>query len=197
MKHVTIAILTPSVIIQKGLTAALTNLPDVSVSIIELSEFSIAQEVQKKKPAIIIADPLLLNIDDFNLIKSKSNEKTRIIAIGNTILPPSLAKEYDGVISLYDTIDSIRKIIIANISTEDTSTKELTPREKEIVIGIVKGLSNKEIAEDINVSVNTVMTHRRNIAAKLQIHSPAGLTIYAIVSKLVKLEDIKSVLTTD
>lgn len=197
MKHVTIAILTPSVIIQKGLTAALTNLPDVSVSIIELSEFSIAQEIQKKKPAIIIADPLLLNIDDFNLIKSKSNEKTRIIAIGNTILPPSLAKEYDGVISLYDTIDSIRKIIIENISTEDTSTKELTPREKEIVIGIVKGLSNKEIAEDINVSVNTVMTHRRNIAAKLQIHSPAGLTIYAIVSKLVKLEDIKSVLTTD
>lgn len=197
MKHVTIAILTPSVIIQKGLTAALTNLPDVTVSIIELSEFSIAQEIQKKKPAIIIADPLLLNIEDFNLIKSKSNEKTRIIAIGNTILPPSLAKEYDGVISLYDTIDSIRKIIIENISTEDTSTKELTPREKEIVIGIVKGLSNKEIAEDINVSVNTVMTHRRNIAAKLQIHSPAGLTIYAIVSKLVKLEDIKSVLTTD
>lgn len=197
MKHVTIAILTPSVILQKGLTAVLTNLPDVSVSIIELSELSIAQEIQTKKPAIFIADPLLLNIDDFNLIKSKSNGKTRIIAIGNTILPPSIAKEYDGVISLYDTIDSIRKIILENISTEDSSTKELTPREKEIVIGIVKGLSNKEIAEEINVSVNTVMTHRRNIAAKLQIHSPAGLTIYAIVSKLVKLEDIKSVLTTD
>ena len=56
---------------------------------------------------------------------------------------------------------------------------------------IVKGLSNKEIAAQMNVSVNTVMTHRRNIAAKLQIHSAAGLTIYAIVNKLVDLSEIK------
>lgn len=61
-----------------------------------------------------------------------------------------------------------------------------------MVVGIVKGLSNKEIAATMNVSVNTVMTHRRNIAAKLHIHTPAGLTIYAIVSNLVSLEEIKS-----
>ena len=42
----------------------------------------------------------------------------------------------------------------------------------------------------MNVSVNTVMTHRRNIASKLKIHSPAGLTIFAIATGLVKMEDI-------
>ncbi len=45
--------------------------------------------------------------------------------------------------------------------------KVLSQREKDVVTGIVKGLSNKEIATEMNVSVNTVMTHRRNIASKL------------------------------
>ncbi|NCA80061.1 MAG: LuxR family transcriptional regulator, partial [Sphingobacteriia bacterium] len=67
---------------------------------------------------------------------------------------------------------------------------ELSQREKEIVIGVVKGLVNKEIADNLCISVNTVITHRRNIARKLHIHSPAGLTIYAIVNKLVDITDI-------
>jgi len=75
---------------------------------------------------------------------------------------------------------------------ENTSEEQptLSPREKEVVIGVVKGLSNKEIAAEMCVSTNTVMTHRRNIATKLQIHSAAGLTIYAIINKLVKLEEL-------
>ena len=52
-------------------------------------------------------------------------------------------------------------------------------------------MANKEIADQLYISVNTVMTHRRNISRKLQIHSPAGLTIYAIVNGLIKLEDVK------
>jgi len=56
---------------------------------------------------------------------------------------------------------------------------------------VVKGLTNKEIADKLCLSVHTVITHRRNIARKLQIHSPAGLTIYAIVNKLVELKDVE------
>ncbi|MBO7466895.1 MAG: helix-turn-helix transcriptional regulator [Bacteroidaceae bacterium] len=67
----------------------------------------------------------------------------------------------------------------------------LSPREKEIVIGVVKGLTNKEIADKLYISLNTVLTHRRNIARKLEIHSPAGLTIYAIVNGLVKIEELE------
>lgn len=67
----------------------------------------------------------------------------------------------------------------------------LSAREKEIVVCVVKGLSNKQIAEALCISTHTVITHRRNIAAKLQIHSPAGLTIYAIVNKLVELSEIR------
>lgn len=67
----------------------------------------------------------------------------------------------------------------------------LSEREKEVIVQVVKGLSNKEIAEQMFISPNTVMTHRRNISRKLNIRSAAGLTIYAIVNGLVNLEDVK------
>ncbi len=70
---------------------------------------------------------------------------------------------------------------------------ELSARERDIVVGVVQGMSNKEIAEHLFISLNTVVTHRRNIAKKLHIHSPAGLTIYAIVNNLVDISEIRSI----
>lgn len=73
----------------------------------------------------------------------------------------------------------------------DTSPEQLSQREKEIIGCVAKGMTSKEIADKLCLSVHTVTTHRRNITTKLQIHTPAGLTIYAIVHKLVSLSDIK------
>jgi len=66
----------------------------------------------------------------------------------------------------------------------------LSDREREVVICVVQGMSNKEIADHLCIALNTVITHRRNIAKKLQIHTPAGLTIYAIVNKLVDISSV-------
>lgn len=72
--------------------------------------------------------------------------------------------------------------------------ENLTDREIEILTCVVKGLTNKEIAQQLFLSTHTVISHRRNITRKLEIHSTAGLTIYAIVNKLVSIEDIKAVI---
>ena len=61
----------------------------------------------------------------------------------------------------------------------------------DVIISLVQGMSNKEIADHLCISTNTVITHRRNIARKLQVHSPAGLTIYAIVNGLVDISSVK------
>lgn len=66
----------------------------------------------------------------------------------------------------------------------------LSDREKDVIVALVQGMSNKEIADHLCISINTVITHRRNIARKLQIHSPAGLTIYAIVNGLVDISSV-------
>ena len=67
----------------------------------------------------------------------------------------------------------------------------LSDREKDVIVSLVQGMSNKEIADHLCISTNTVITHRRNIARKLQIHSPAGLTIYAIVNGLVDISTVR------
>ena len=71
----------------------------------------------------------------------------------------------------------------ASVNTDEA----LSDREKDVLIELVNGLSNKEIADRLCISPYTVMSHRKNIARKLNIHSTAGLTIYAIVNGLIEI----------
>ena len=81
--------------------------------------------------------------------------------------------------------------ISSMIGKNQEGADALGEREKDVIVALVQGTSNKEIAEHLCISVNTVITHRRNIARKLQIHSPAGLTIYAIVNNLIDISAVK------
>lgn len=81
-----------------------------------------------------------------------------------------------------DDVTSKITAMIRNVNSKE----EVSEREKEIIVCLVQGLSNKEVAAKLFISVNTVITHRRNIARKLQIHSLAGLTIYAIANNLIE-----------
>lgn len=74
---------------------------------------------------------------------------------------------------------------ISSMIRNAESSESISEREKEIIVCLVQGMSNKEIAAHLFISVNTVITHRRNISRKLQIHSLAGLTIYAIANNLI------------
>ncbi|MDE6498986.1 MAG: LuxR C-terminal-related transcriptional regulator [Muribaculaceae bacterium] len=76
-------------------------------------------------------------------------------------------------------------------SGSDDAFNSLSEREKDIVRGIAHGKANKEIADELCISVHTVATHRRNISAKLGIHSSAGLVIFAIIHHLVELDEVK------
>lgn len=97
-------------------------------------------------------------------------------AIEDDILRPALSQS------------KTRKSIIENRKEE---TEELSDREKDVLVQIVNGLSNKEIADVLFISTHTVITHRKNITRKLNIHSTAGLTIYAIVNKLVDINSLE------
>lgn len=77
-----------------------------------------------------------------------------------------------------------------NETPDKDKLEVLSDREKDIVVCVAKGMNNKEIADYLFLSVHTVTTHRRNISNKLQIHTTAGLIIYAIANKLVNIEDI-------
>ena len=88
-----------------------------------------------------------------------------------------------------DVTRNITDMVFKGSNSQNNET--LSEREKDVIIALVQGMANKEIADHLCISVNTVITHRRNIARKLQIHSPAGLTIYAIVNGLVDISSVK------
>ena len=101
-----------------------------------------------------------------------------------------------AVLQLEENIKNKKESIVSRvqeetISEEPASQDNLSQREKEIIRCVVMGLSNKEIAEELFISIHTVITHRRNIARKLEIHSPTLLTVYAIVNKLVDISEVK------
>ncbi|MDT3388694.1 MAG: LuxR C-terminal-related transcriptional regulator [Bacteroidota bacterium] len=81
---------------------------------------------------------------------------------------------------------------ISNMINATAAPQEaLSEREREVIVALVQGMTNKEIASQLNIALSTVITHRRNIARKLQIRSAAGLTIYAIVNNLVDISTVK------
>jgi DNA-binding NarL/FixJ family response regulator len=124
--------------------------------------------------------------------KEVSNPQLKCIALQNSLSDNTALKSYDEVISIYDSAEQINDKLTKLISEpeEEKKLESLTLREKEIIVCVIKGLTNKQIADKLHLSSHTVISHRRNIATKLQIHSTAGLTIYAIVNKLVDLDEI-------
>ena len=91
---------------------------------------------------------------------------------------------------LRPALEKSGKSKVESRKTASSETEELSDREKDVLIEVVRGRSNKEIADVLFISMHTVITHRKNITRKLNIHSTAGLTIYAIVNKLVDLKEL-------
>lgn len=193
-----IAIAETSVIVRGGLTAALKRLPNVKVQPIELLSMEALHDcVHTQCPDMLVVNPAFGDYFDVSKFKDEtSGKRIRLIALVTSFVDATLLNKYDETVSIFDDLEILSKKIVGltNVSAEEEeldSQDSLSQREREIVICVVKGMTNKEIAEKLFLSIHTVITHRRNISKKLQIHSAAGLTIYAIVNKLVALSDVK------
>lgn len=190
-----IVIVEPSVIIRNGIIAVLQKLSNLHMEVFEVIEAEqLKSSLNWKKPDILIMNPSVIGILSLAEIrKESSNPELKCIALQNSLSDQSTLKVFDDSISIYDSVEQINEKLekLTHQPSEEEKKESLTLREKEIIVCVIKGMKNKEIAEKLYLSSHTVITHRRNIASKLQIHSTAGLTIYAIVNKLVELDEIK------
>lgn len=90
-------------------------------------------------------------------------------------------------------IEQLQQLFTSDSSGNTTTenNKDLSSREVDVLQLIVKGITNKEIADKLNISLNTVLTHRKNITAKLDIKTVSGLTFYAIMNGIISGDDIE------
>lgn len=195
-ESILVAVAETSVIVRSGLVAVLKRLPDMHIQTVEVtSKEGIQHCMEAHVPNILIVNPQFEGWFDVDAFKEHyPHAETKIVSLLCTFVDANQLKGYDESINLFDDAESLEKKIseLMNLTEEeDADQNALSQREKEIIGCVVCGMTNKEIAEKLFISVHTVITHRRNITRKLQIHSAAGLTIYAIVNKLVELSEVK------
>ncbi len=198
MKHlrdtIKIAIADSSLILRLGISAAIKRASDTDVQFIEIDNAAdINNKIDIFKPHVLIISPLFgLQYQPTDI---KWHTELKRILLVSSLIEPKIIANYDGVINIYDTDEQIHKLIDSIMNYDepenDVEEEQLSQREKEIICEVVKGKTNKEIADHLNLSVFTILTHRRNIAKKLQIHSSTALAIYAIANKLVSISDVK------
>ncbi len=190
-----------AVITRSGLAAVVKRVPNMKIHPVEVASPEMLHSyLQLHTPDIVVVNPMFGGWFDLAAFKAEHREgNMKYVALVCSVMGDNLLKEYDECFTICDDTDTISSKINRLLHTEEEEDREngqevLSQREKEIVTCVVKGMTNKAIADELFISIHTVITHRRNIARKLQIHSPAGLTIYAIVNKLVELQDIGDIL---
>lgn len=190
-----IAIMVYSDIIYEGLYTVLTQ-SELECSVCKVASLEDFQEIIHSKAVdILVTNPMQLVNRTKEVRKLKNNyQNLSIIGINMGIIDKDLAHLLDDTFTVYDSVPQMLNKIVKSSANNDnknsTKTDNLTEREIDVLTNLVHGMSNKEIAETLNISIHTVVTHRKNISAKTGIRSQSGLTIYAISKKIVAIDDI-------
>lgn len=192
-KNIHILIIEPSAIVVEGLSAIIYKVGR-QCSISKLDSLAEVNQMHMKHPVdLIIINPALLqaNLKVFSTIRNELNHSSWIGLVYSFFDQQALS-QFDEIIYINDLPNvisgKIQKAI--NSSREDDFDKDqgvLSERETDVLKLLVEGNANKEIADKLNISTHTVITHRKNISIKTGIKSVSGLTIYAVVKKIISI----------
>ncbi|MFP4367302.1 MAG: response regulator transcription factor [bacterium] len=191
----TILIAEQSEIIRKGLIKVIGSF-DIFDNINELTiNANIEASVVRLEPDILVINPAMITVPMQGWIKEQKNGKMKVAAIVYSLFDDELNDLFDEVIQISDTRIKIRNKLNSLVN-RISETKQHLPddtlsnREKDVVKLLAKGMSNKEISDQLYISPHTVITHRKNITRKLNIKSVAGLIVYAIINDIVSVEEL-------
>jgi len=190
--RINIAIIEPSDIIYEGLSVLLhkTTKHLYLFRIDSLEELSNA--ILNESINIVILNPIVLQnrLKYFAKIQKQYANIVWFSLIYAYFENELLAKFHD-TISISDSTEILTQKINKSFNHNncgDTSQDQLSEREIDVLALLIKGLLNKEIAEELNISIHTVISHRKNITKKTGIKSLPGLTIYAISKKIIPID---------
>jgi len=191
-----IGVIESSAIIHEGLENLLLKcLSNVALTLISDIEDINVNPIKKDLDLIIMNPVQIVNrLKLFKNLKS-NNPDLKWFGLVYNIFDKDILAMFDEIIHMDDSKDSILRKIKkhhnksgSNISTDKIG--ELTDRETAVLKEIVRGRSNKEIGNVLNISIHTVMSHRKNIIQKTNIKSQAGLTVFALTNNIISIDNI-------
>ena len=192
-----IIIVEPSPIVSAGLASYFDDINQVSI----VSQLDRIDRMEEKlaayNPDILIINPLLIAYDTNEHFLKICRDFSNVIpvALVTSYVDAGILKQFKDVIEINDSkqkvVTKIFNLLSDNKLTQDKPESiELSNRETDVLVALVKGLTNKEISDKLFISVHTVITHRKNIVRKTGIKSVSGLTVYALLNNLVDESEI-------
>ena len=187
-----VLLIMPSRIIARGIEAVLSELGEFRVEGI-LSDLSHTSEARLRNmdADVIMIDPVVFDYVSRMNVRSRISEYSAaaVVAFKSIPMDEEQLKQYDGVVDLYDdpvtVVRKLRDSLSSREEAPDSEEYDLSVREREILVCVAKGMLNKEIADFYNISIHTVITHRKNITRKKGIKTVAGLTFYSLLNNLI------------
>ncbi len=187
-----VLLIVPSKIVARGIEAVLSELGEFRVEGI-LTDLSHASQMRLRNidADVIILDPVVFDFVSRSSVRSHISEYSDAAVVGLQTIPmdDEQKKQYDALIGLNDDpvliVRKLRESLDSRQDNPETEEYDLSAREKEILVCVAKGMLNKEIADACNLSIHTVITHRKNITRKTGIKTVAGLTVYALLNNLI------------
>ncbi len=177
-------IVEPSEVIIEGLKTILDGQIRFKVLEPEASAEHLDERLIATRPDIILINPTLVH----NVTKLRGEHPMALVALVYQYVERDLLKQFDGVVDIRDSraqiIETLAQVSPGEVAA-GKSNYELTKRETAVLVQLAQGKTNKEIADALNVSVHTVISHRKNITHKTGIKSVAGLTVYAMLNNLI------------
>jgi DNA-binding CsgD family transcriptional regulator len=193
--NINIFIIDPSYIVYEGLVNTINKAGNQYNFYLVDSLNELQQQHLLKRADIIIINPALIQnqIKAFHILK-KELINSNWIGFVYSLFEQKLLSLFDMIIYINDTpnsiINKIQKLPNINQSPKSEQIHDfLTDREIDVLKLLVAGHSNKEIADKLNISTNTVISHRKNISQKTSIKSVSGLTIYAVVNNIITIDN--------
>ena len=193
-----VALVIPSVLVARGFESVFADMGEFRVSGV-LSDLSNSAESGMKLAGaeVIVVDPMGFEYAVRSNVRSVLSRYSDAAVVGlQTVnMSDEALKQYDEVVNIYDAppviIRKLRSAVSARSDAPKQDGEELSAREKEILVCVARGMLNKEIADYYNISVYTVITHRKNITRKTGIKTVAGLTVYALLNNLIDYSSIE------
>lgn len=187
-----VVLIEPSEIIATGIASIINSNPQFNV--VQTLNNQSYYNSNDSDVDIVVINPTVVDYNDRLDIRSwLGTENTALVALTHSNYEESVLRQYDECIGIYDNaariIQKLKNAIDENRKNPKNDLNELSSREKDILAAVAMGKTNKEIADEFNISIYTVISHRRNISQKLGINSIPGLTVYAIMNKLVDISD--------
>ena len=196
-KSYKIVIVEPSKIVTNGLCQLLDTNYEFEI-VEQLDNITYLRErLLALHPNILIINPTVIDFSKQFSLRSMFQEfpDLSLVALVYSYVQSNVLRQYNGIIEVCDNYNTIESTLHAAVSShsekkESTENQGLTEREIDVLVAVAEGLMNKEIADKLNISIHTVISHRKNISRKTGIKSVSGLAIYALLNNLITKDKV-------